>query len=1033
VRSRDRMRFESTGAALLRAVPYSRLDLPPWPDLADPARDQLGSWVDWLREVWKIDAVAEAVSHASPVLAAQVRTVCAAKDPAVRETWRTMLSVARYLLRMTGRPTPFGLLAGVASVSFAEQPRVNWGGGHRAIARAGADWLAEIVTRLEGCPEVLARLPVAANSTIAVRGDRLIVPYQPSTGEEGTEAVEVSLRHTAAVRVAVDAAHTPVPFEDLAAKLRAEFPAAAPAAVVAMLTEMVARRALITSLHAPSTVPDALGHLVRELEAAGASGIAAVAELVHSLREIHVRLERHNQASIGDARALREEVTMRMRDLAGTERHPLAVDLRLDAALVLPQLVAREVERAALVLTRLSAFPYGTPTWREYHQRFYERFGIGSMVPLPDVVADSGIGWPDGYPGTVTAERRSPMSRRDEVLLSLAQTAALDGRDEVVVDEALLAALDIGPNRPRTPPHLELCVRVHAADLQALHRGEFRLEVVSVSRAAGTLTGRFLSVLEPQDQSAHLTGLSDLPAGDGETVAVQMSFPPLDPASAHVARSVQVLPVVISLAEHRAPGGQVLTAKDLAVGCDGRRMYLAAPARGHRVEAVGMHALNLRTYTPPLARLLSELSRAQNAQVTVFSWGAAERLPFLPRVRYGRTILAPARWRLEAVELPGRTEPWAVWDDALASWRRRRRLPQLVHLAEGDRRLPLDLDQAGHRVLLRAHLNTAPHAVLVEAPGENAFGWCGGRAHEVIVPVKATEPPPWPRLPKPSPARIIDRGLGQAPGASRVLLASLYGDIHRQDVLLAEHVPVLLARLGQPAWWYVRYRDPDHHLRLRIALPDPTAFGEVSQVVSTWADELHRVGLLREVTYPTSYPETGRWGSGPAMAAAEKVFGADSQATLAQLGLPECPNRQALVAAHTVAIAVAFTGGIGSGMQWLIEHVPAAAPAQVPRPVFTEAIRIADPRDDWTSLRETPGGASVITAWAPRAHALAEYRAHFPAPDTEGIAVDDVLGSLMHVNYVRACGIDFDDEAVCLYLARCAALAWSARTADGRR
>ncbi|CAO0832430.1 Lantibiotic dehydratase OS=Streptomyces microflavus OX=1919 GN=Smic_64470 PE=4 SV=1 [Streptomyces microflavus] len=94
------------------------------------------------------------------------------------------------------------------------------------------------------------------------------------------------------------------------------------------------------------------------------------------------------------------------------------------------------------------------------------------------------------------------------------------------------------------------------------------------------------------------------------------------------------------------------------MGRDGRRMYLAAPERGHRVEAVGMNALNLHTHTPPLARFLTELSRAQCAQVTAFDWGVAAAMPFLPRLRYGdRTALTPARWRLEAVRITRSCSP----------------------------------------------------------------------------------------------------------------------------------------------------------------------------------------------------------------------------------------------------------------------------------------------------------------------------------------------------------------------------------------
>ncbi|MFC8850694.1 MULTISPECIES: lantibiotic dehydratase [unclassified Micromonospora] len=1034
-RSGDSPAYRAMDAALVRAVAHPTIELPPWPDVTEPRPDLVPSWVGWLQQVWAIDAVVEAVTLSSPVLADQVSKLCAGEADSVRGTLRMVHAVARYVQRLLGRPTPFGLLAGVAPAVLGSRAPSRWGTAHRAVARAGAGWLSDVIARLEACPELLSRLPVLTNSTLTIRDDRLIVPYQPHGGHDGRmEAVEASLRHSAPVRAALAAARSPIRTEVLAARLRGEFPQATAGTVMAMLTQLITHRALITGLHAPSTEPDALAYLLRQLDEASADSGTPVAGVVDALREIHARIRRHNTARPDEAPEARRLVASRMRSLEISEREPLAVDLRLDASVSLPDQVAREVERAALVLTRLSACPYGTAAWRAYHQRFYERYGIGSLVPVREVVdPDIGIGLPDGYPGGLASEPRSPMSRRDEVLLGVAQRAALDGEAEIVLDDALIAQLDLGPQRLRLPPHLEACVRVQAADEDHLRRGRFTVEVTSVSRAAGGFTGRFLSVLRPGDAGRSLAGLAGLPASDRDTVPVQVSFPPLDPGTAHVARTVQVLPTVLSLAEHRWPSRSVLTVDDLAVGCDGRRMYLAVPDRGHRVEAVGMHALNLRIHTPPLARFLIELGRAQCAQVTAFDWGAAARakLLFLPRVRYGRAILAPATWRLPAAGLPDRHQPWYVWDDALDRLRARRRLPRLVHLVEADRRLPLDLDESAHRVLLRTHLLTAPRATLVEAPAPQDLGWCGGRPHEVIVALRATAPPPWPPLPKPTPARVIGREQGQTPAASRILLAKLYGDIRRQDLLLAEHLPRLLSEWdAAPGWWFLRFRDPDQHLRLRIVLSDPSAFGPVAERVSAWADDLRRRGLLRELQYATSYPETGRWGSGPAMQAAEDVFIADSHAVLTQLRQPVRPSRQALTAAQIAAIAVAYTGGTEAGMRWLVDHVPATAPQPVPRSIFREAVRLAQPDDDWAALRAAPGGTAIVDAWKNRDVALAAYRAHLPGPHTDGIDPDDVLGSLMHAHHIRAVGIDFDDEDQCRYLARAAALAHFAR---GRR
>ncbi|WP_373307039.1 lantibiotic dehydratase [Micromonospora gifhornensis] len=171
--------------ALVRAVAHPGIKLPPWPDLTEPRSDLVPSWVTWLRQVWAIGAVAEAVALSSPVLAQQVGRLCAGEPCSVREARRTVLATARYAQRMLGRPTPFGLLAGVAPAVFGSRAPTRWSSSHRAVARAGAAWLTDVIAHLEGCPDLLSRLPVVANSTMMVRDDRLIVPYQQQPGPDG--------------------------------------------------------------------------------------------------------------------------------------------------------------------------------------------------------------------------------------------------------------------------------------------------------------------------------------------------------------------------------------------------------------------------------------------------------------------------------------------------------------------------------------------------------------------------------------------------------------------------------------------------------------------------------------------------------------------------------------------------------------------------------------------------------------------------------------------------------------------------------
>ncbi|MFD4123675.1 lantibiotic dehydratase [Streptomyces globisporus] len=1024
--------FKAGTTALVRAAARPSVTQIPLPDFddrsfrAEELEEVTTGRLAWIRSIWHDPGIAQALRHASPVLAAEVEALESANSPSSREVRRVGVSVARYLLRALHRPTPFGLFAGVTTATFDAEPHARWGQNHAVVARAGAEWVARLIEQLERSGELLPLLSVVVNNTTFERDGSLVVPYQDDGPTGQRRAVEASVELSAPVRLILRAADAPIRTGELAEKLMAEFPAVAPERVKRLLAGLVRRRVLITNLHAPATETDALGHLVTQLDAVRAEDIRLLAPVVRELRAVHAGLEQCGTTEGQDALATR------MRDLVpGLRRHPLALDLCLDATVVLPDLVAHEVERAATILTRLCARPYGTEPWNEYHQRFYERFGVGTMVPLMEVVADSGVGYPDGYPGRPTSEGRRRLSPRDDVLLRLAQAAALDGRDEVVLTDETVAALDRGPQEPRIPSHLEVSVRLHAASLAEVRRGRFTVELTSVSRGAGVTAGRFLSVLPATQREGLRAELADLPTADEGTVAAQLSFPALLPDTAHVTRTQRVLPLVISLQEHRAPDAAVLTPADLALACDGRRMYLAAPSRGVRVEAVGMNALNLAEHTPPLARLITEVSRAQNAQVTRFDWGAAASMPFLPRLRYGRIVLVAACWRLEAGDLPDRHRSGADWDAALSGWRERRRLPQHVYLVQDDRRLPLDLDEPGHRSLLRQHLDRAGTALLTEAVPPGADGWTGGRAHEIAVPLKAVRPPAWPALPTPTTARTLSPAQIQTPATSPMLLVALYGDPRRQDALLTRHVPDLMRRLGSPPWWYVRFRDPRQHLRLRIALPDPGDFADTTRAVSAWADELRTAGLLADVRYPTSYRETGRWGSGPAWDAAEAVFRADSLATVAQLAQPVRPAQRTLVAAHFFAIASALLGSPDAGARWLIDHIEPTAPNPVPRSQFTDAVRLADPRGDWAALRSAPGGAAIVDAWAERTAALAAYGPHLSGPHADGIAVDGVLTSLLHVHFVRHVAVDFSEEEVCLYLARAAALAFAARA--GRR
>ncbi|MFI6008688.1 lantibiotic dehydratase [Streptomyces sp. NPDC051243] len=1007
--------YRAIDAGVIRASVFPlTATLPPWPDLYGDASADVHRLQEWIAQVWTDDTVAAAIEVATPLLADTVRKVLGGEPRRPRIIRRTAVSLARYLLRMQHRATPFGLFAGPAPIRVGRTARVQWGAEHRAFACADAVWLKDVITVLERDLEVVRHLHVIADPTCTVHGGSITVQHQPGDADGPTDT---RLRRTPAVEAVLALARTPITVGDLTAKLSSDYPETPPV-IEDMLRSLVEHRVLLSSLHAPMTCDDALGHLVDQLETA-----EAASDTARKLRQIRTLLTAHNSGPLDNQKSLRAQAGARMTALTGITDRTLVVNLRPDCNIVLPEIVTREAERALEVMARITPYPNGSPAWNDYQARFLERYSMGAIVRLRDLSdPDTGLGFPVGYRGTVLKRPVLTTSRRDEYLLALAQNAALNDQREIVLSEEDIQALSLG-EPDQVPAHVELCFTVLSPSLKDLERGRFALSTAGLSLAAGTTTGRFLTMLERPDRERMTAAYADLPTLTADAARGQISSPPLRLPTYNVARAPAVVPNVLSVSEHNPHA--TLDLDDLGVVADSQRLYLVQLATGRPIEPSVMNAVELANATHPLVRFVCELHRSHAAVLLPFVWGAAAQLPFLPEVRVGRTILSAACWRLRARDLGG--DNWAF---RFTDWRIRYGVPRTVYVGSDDQRLRLDLDIPAHVQLLQAELDRNGTVVLHEAPPERAFGWVG-RSHEITVPF-ATDQPPTP-TPLSRTTTVVSRTSGRIPGASEWAYLKLYGNSDRVPEVLTTHLPRLLSDWGAegPNWWFTRYADPDAHLRLRLRLSDPHAFGDVAQRVAAWAAELRAEGLIQRVQWDTDEPETGRYGTGTVLEAAERFFAADSAAALAQMALP-IPDRlrPAVTAASFVDIADTFLGSPADSRTWLTANLLKNDGDPAPRDVLTTAIRLITPDPDRASLQSLPDSAYVATTWALRRDTLTAYHQALKANGADPAAV---LPSLLHMHHNRVAGIAPDGEATCRRLARAAALSWTARNQGAPR
>ncbi|WP_186382319.1 lantibiotic dehydratase [Amycolatopsis rhizosphaerae] len=993
----------------------------------------------WLVRLWDREVVRAALSTASPALSEQI-TSALSDAPLERRQWRRLLvSVCSYVLRWRGRATPFGLFAGITTATLSPAVRIKFGEDHTIHHRIDPEWLDEVICRLEHDPTVLADVSLIVNNGGFTRADQFVVPKMlPSERIPGTETteklvedlgmVELALRRTHPVAAALAAAQQPVRGWELVSQLEREFPGASREQITTMLTGLVANHVLITNLRAPATSTDPVGHLLTQLTRPDGqdSGPAPIAEIRESLRVLH------RQMAAQDLHTVSPQVRKDGRPGSPLVEPRPAVDVVVDGQLALPDAVLREAEAAASTLLRVTRSPFGTAAWRDYHLRFRDRYGAGAAVPVRELVSDAGLGYPVGFLGAAREQPSRALTDRDAVLQRLVQEAVLDRRTEVVLSEALIGQLTVGDRTDLIPPErVELAFTLHARSANALTQGRFQLWVSGAPPASSSMIGRFASLLDEHD----CRRLADTYTPDAEAMVAQLSFPPRRMHNDAVIRTPRLLPWLLPVAEHHAETSGCLALDDLAVTATATRFFLIHRPTGKRVHAHVLHALETTVFTPPLVRFLAELGTARSAVWGPFDFGSTRTLPFLPRVRSGRSVLAAARWLLDGADLPGPRASSRDWHEALVAWRCRWRVPAHVVLCEGEQRLPLDLDDPTQRSLVRTRLYGTKTVELREAGDPADLGWAG-RACEFVVPLTATPRDKSRKFPRKERAAArgdlaapdytsIDVPRPAMPGKSDLLLAQLEGHPQRFDDVLTDYLPRLRERVGDGMvrFWFRRHHDTtrpdsDHYLQLFARLADAEQYGTVAAHIAAWVCELRDVGLIAQLSFETAWVQTGKYGAD--IASNEQVAAADSAAALTEIALARQSRLpvQAVAAVSLVDLATGLATTREEGWQWLITVI-GQHHGLLDQSVREHALQLARHLGHPTrkpephhSLRE----AAVLTAWAQRREALAAYRVRLDRDPSR------VLRALLHDHFNRTVAVHPEREAATQRLARTIAL-----------
>ncbi|MNV03964.1 hypothetical protein D3C71_942470 [compost metagenome] len=321
------------------------------------------------------------------------------------------------------------------------------------------------------------------------------------------------------------------------------------------------------------------------------------------------------------------------------------------------------------------------------------------------------------------------------------------------------------------------------------------------------------------------------------------------------------------LAGSELPLDRQLKLDDLFLQINNNELILVSRKLGKRVipRLTTAHAYAQES-SLPIYRFLGDLQQ-QKRKYIYWDWEFLKDEPFLPRVTYKNMIVSPAYWNVRLEEMrPFQQLKGNALFEAFMTFRKQRAIPDRVSLSDGDNLLFLNLlTPEGVELLISESKRTEDHKLVLK---ENLFNEDnllvsdskGAYVSEVLIPfVKTTEQPL--SSPELVTAEPVQRKF--LPG-DNWMYYKMYTGTEISDTLLCDVIQPLSQQLMEQGiisdWFFIRYSDPDYHLRLRFKLTDSKQSHIINAAINQALQTYLEQDLVWRLQLDTYVRELERYG-----------------------------------------------------------------------------------------------------------------------------------------------------------------------------
>ncbi|GAA0537613.1 lantibiotic dehydratase [Chitinophaga japonensis] len=863
----------------------------PWPRLHDR-----------LKHVFTDPYLLEAIYIASPELYQELQKWQEGLLTGEKEENKLAAALFRYLLRMCTRCTPYGLFAGCATGQFGPSTRVVLDAvtAHKKHCRLDMNYVAELAAMITQIPEIQQQLTYFPNNSLYRMADTYRYAaftiknkfrHYDLTAVNSTPYL-ASILHTAAQGATLRELADCITDEEITGEEAAEF-----------IQELIESQLLLSELEPTVTGEEFFDVLTRRLETL--QHTRPLTDTLHNIRQ----LLQNPDASIDKYLQTHTLVKGLLPDTNSKDLVQTDLFLSTQHNTISHALVA-DIQQQVIPLWKLTRLSNNTDL-QQFCNAFRARYEEQEVPLVLALDTDAGIGYA-GYSGGHAdhtpliddihiqrpAENNTvPWSKLHDFQLKKLHECLRNGQTEIVLTDADLDELK-ETDTPEIPDSLYLMGSILGSSAAAIDAGDYRFELSSCGGpSAANLLGRFChgdALLADKVQDC----LREEAQSQPDCIYAEIIHLP-EARTGNILLRPQLRDYeIVYLGNGSVPAERQLPLSDLLVSVQQQRVVLRSKKFNKRVIPRLSTAHNYRAAGLPVYKFLCDLQYQQLHTGLYWQWHNLSREPFLPGVRYGKIILDRCRWTLHKKDYPelntsGKKSAAAMQYPGLAEKiRAQLQLPRYLVIAEGDNELFIDMDNEACRHILLSTLVKREQLVLQEFLGTADRCWVesplGRHTNEVIIPMKSTAVKRAASGPagdhQQLPARRFTTG-------SEWLYVKIYCGTSSAEKLLKTAIKPLTTTLVSEGvidkWFFLRYSDPEHHIRIRFHhSTDPAFWKTVLEQLHTALQPHLDSGLAYKLQTDTYEREIERYGA-RTMELSEDIFYYDSVAVLDCIDLLE--------------------------------------------------------------------------------------------------------------------------------------------------